>query len=59
MPKTAACLFALHYSINLAQLLFLVITYGTVFGFVPIAAKNLGASYAEIGLLTTIYLLPV
>ena len=35
-----------------------VIAYGTVFGFVPLVAKNLGASYAEIGLLPTIYLLP-
>ncbi len=35
-----------------------VITYATAFGFVPLVAKNLGASYAEIGLLPTIYLLP-
>lgn len=35
-----------------------VISFGTVFGFVPLVAKNLGASFAEIGLLPTIYLLP-
>lgn len=35
-----------------------VISFGTVFGFVPLVAKNLGASYAEIGLLPTVYLLP-
>lgn len=43
---------------SLLGLVVQVISYGTVFGFVPIVAKNLGASYAEIGLLPTIYLLP-
>ncbi|HWR08991.1 MFS transporter [Sporomusa sp.] len=35
-----------------------VISFGTVFSFVPLVAKNLGASYTEIGLLPMIYLLP-
>jgi len=35
-----------------------VITYATAFGFVPLVAKELGASYAQIGLLPTIYLMP-
>jgi MFS family permease len=42
----------------LLGLLVQVISFGTVFGFVPLAAKNLGATYAEIGLLPTVYLLP-
>ncbi len=33
-------------------------SYATAFGFVPLVAKNLGASYAEIGLLPTVYMLP-
>ena len=48
-------------SLALAALLGLLvqlISFGTVFGFAPLVAKNLGASYAEIGLLPTIYLLP-
>lgn len=43
---------------SLLGLVIQVIAYGTVFGFVPLVAKSLGASYAEIGLLPTIYLLP-
>ncbi len=35
-----------------------VMSYGTAFGFVPLVAKSLGASYAEIGLLPTVYMLP-
>lgn len=35
-----------------------VMSYATAFGFVPLVAKNLGASYAEIGLLPTVYMLP-
>ncbi len=35
-----------------------VITYATAFGFVPLAAKSLGASFTEIGLLPTVYMLP-
>lgn len=52
---------ARDWSLALPSLLGLVaqvISFGTVFGFVPLVAKNLGASYAEIGLLPTIYLLP-
>ena len=43
---------------SLLGLVIQVINYGTVFGFVPLVAQNLGANYAEIGLLPTIYLLP-
>ena len=43
---------------SLLGLVIQVITYGTVFGFVPLVAKGLGANYTEIGLLPTIYLLP-
>jgi len=52
---------ARNWSLALPSILGLVlqvISYGTVFGFVPLVAKNLGASYAELGLLPTIYLLP-
>jgi MFS family permease len=35
-----------------------VITYATAFGFVPLVAKSLGASFTEIGLLPTVYMLP-
>lgn len=39
-------------------LLVQVYSFGTVFGFVPLVLKDLGASYAEIGLLPTIFILP-
>ena len=35
-----------------------LIVYGTIFGFVPVTAKNLGASNFELGLLTTISVVP-
>ncbi len=35
-----------------------VMSYATAFGFVPLVAKNLGASFTEIGLLPTVYMLP-
>ncbi|HWQ61713.1 MAG TPA: MFS transporter, partial [Negativicutes bacterium] len=35
-----------------------VISYATAYGFVPLVAKNLGASYTQIGLLPTVYMLP-
>ena len=43
---------------SLLGLVIQVVTYGTVFGFVPLVAQSLGANYTEIGLLPTIYLLP-
>jgi len=35
-----------------------LLVYGTVFGFVPMAARNLGATNFELGLLTTLSTLP-
>jgi len=35
-----------------------LLVYGTVFGFVPLAARNLGATNFELGLLTTLSALP-
>lgn len=35
-----------------------VISYATAYGFVPLVAKNLGASFTQIGLLPTVYMLP-
>lgn len=35
-----------------------LLTYGTVYGFVPVAARNLGATNFELGLLTTLASLP-
>lgn len=35
-----------------------LVVYGTVFGFVPVAARNLGASNFELGLLTTLSTFP-
>jgi MFS family permease len=35
-----------------------LLVYGTVFGFVPVAARNLGATNFELGLMTTISSVP-
>lgn len=35
-----------------------LVTFATVFGFTPVAAKNLGASEFELGILTTLSILP-
>lgn len=35
-----------------------LVVYGTMFGFVPVAARNLGASNFELGLLTTLTVVP-
>lgn len=35
-----------------------VLTYGTVFGFTPVAARQIGASNFELGLLQTLFILP-
>ena len=35
-----------------------LIVYGTIFGFVPVAAKNIGATNIELGLLTTLSVVP-
>ena len=35
-----------------------VMTFGTIFGFIPLVAKNLGASYIEMGLLPTVFMVP-
>lgn len=35
-----------------------VMTFGTIFGFIPLVAKNLGASFLEIGLLPTVFMVP-
>lgn len=47
--------------LNLTSLLgfiYQLVTYGTIFGFVPIVAKNLGANNFELGLLPTLFMLP-
>ncbi len=35
-----------------------IMTFGTVFGFIPLVAKNLGANFWEIGLLPTVFMIP-
>jgi MFS family permease len=50
-----------NYHVLLAAILAILVqlvVYGTVFGFVPVAARNLGATNFELGLLTTLSTLP-
>ena len=49
--------FHLLLSSGLAILVQLIV-YGTIFGFVPLVAKKMGASNFELGLLTTVSVLP-
>lgn len=44
--------------VSLLGLLLQVMTFGTIFGFIPLVAKNLGASFWEIGLLPTVFMIP-
>jgi MFS family permease len=39
-------------------LILMMMAYATALGFVPLVAKNLGASYLEIGMLPTLFMLP-
>lgn len=62
-PVRAAEVFAMVRTRSLFMaaalgLLLLVLTFGTAFGFVPLVAKQLGASYVEIGLLPCVFMLP-
>jgi MFS family permease len=50
-----------NYHVLVAAILAILVqlvVYGTVFGFVPVAARNLGATNFELGLLTTLSTLP-
>lgn len=45
-------------SASVLALVMQVVTYGTAYGFIPIAGKNLGANSFQIGLLPTLFMVP-
>lgn len=62
-PLTLSALLAIGKQRNLVMASLLgfciqVLTYGTVYGFTPIAARQAGASNFELGLLHTVFILP-
>lgn len=43
---------------SILALILQLVSYGTVYGFLPIAARNIGANNFELGLLPTLFMLP-